>query len=1049
MTSALLRTLRLFVLLLVIGLISTFGLGTNVHAVNQSGATTWSPYGPRLSQMLITSYADFNTMFTNFQSGQIDITDWPVPPSMLSSFGSNPDFFLTNKTPEFGIFQLDINHHASFMGMLGLANRTLTTPGVIGTPITSPGCTSGFGRVNIVLKNYENGSAIVKDSLNTVNALGPQTFSTMDIGGATPKGVYSLPSPTTCMLAGNYNVTSTVYSGKVTVFVNTATITNVTIGVNYNSPSTMKLTSAGVDIDRALAHMVDKPNLVQNAPAFAGLADYDDIQVPPAQGMSIGGAPYSKLPQSVLNQECVQLAALDPTLPCNPISAYDLVAANIGAGTLWWNSFGIGVSATSGYASTSDIRAACDYFIAAGFAITPSTSTCTDVANAASGTTPLSSYPHLVPNGQLSMYIRTDGPRSAYGTIVADTLNFLFGTPSSSGGGTVCFGPTIGCKTSPQYYTISAVVPVVFSSGQMNNWNLYTGGFSLGTTPDHLYSIYYSQFASTLCGGPNNIFPSDFPYYCNPAYDADVFAGEFSTSLTASIGLFSNAAVIAYQTGMTIPIYSKIDQFVGLNGWNFQPSTMSSLVSVLGHGLQAGFWSLLNMRQNPGFVPSNSIYTPGGGSPNLIRRGFSQGTDSLSPFQALTVWDFEVISQVFDSMLELNPLTGGSNQQLIDWMTTSHGSTYSATEISCVGPPSQPKTVCVTGTTTETWRLRSDLFFHDGSRVTAQDVAYTILAYRDVPSSLLQSNVATVSSAVALDSTTLQVKLQNQSPFYEINIGSLPVLPKHLWASFCGDPPSPSSQCANPSFDPMAQGIFVGSGPWTCKNLTTGTPGGPCTSTKTQAMGLGDTLLLTAYPNYMRGPAGVQGTSLQALTWADKNGYGVVNILDIASTALHFCVSAPCAPGTAGADPYWANPLYTCPGDTWVDICAIGTAAGYFGHGLTNPFPPSQLTGIDPQVNPFQIDLTGAGGPLMYYEGGLRTSSGQLNIQLVALSGTPVPSSFSGTLTSGSTVVGTVAGIAGSTASVVVLPYTSISAGAYKLQIKYNGTVEFTITINA
>ena len=85
----------------------------------------------------------------------------------------------------------------------------------------------------------------------------------------------------------------------------------------------------------------------------------------------------------------------------------------------------------------------------------------------------------------------------------------------------------------------------------------------------------------------------------------------------------------------------------------------------------------------------------------------------------------------------------------------------------------------------------------------------------------------------------------------------------------------------------------------------------------------------------------------------------------------------------------------------------------------------------------------------MYYEGGLRTSSGQLNIQLVALSGTPVPSTFSGTLTSGGTVVGTVTGVAGSTASVVVLPYTGISAGAYSLQISFNGTVKFTITINA
>src|SRR6266516_8019246 len=651
--------------------------------------------------------------------------------------------------------------------------------------------------------------------------------------------------------------------------------------------------------------------------------------------MSIGGAAYSKLPQSILNQECAQLAVLDLTLACNPLSAYNLVSDNIGAGSLWWNTFGVGASATSGYSGTIDLRAACDYFVAAGLAITPSTAKCSDVATAASGTSPPSSYPHLVPNGHVSMYIRTDAQRMAYGTIVADTLNFLFGTPSSSGGGTVCFGPSSPCSTSPQYYAIDILIPIVFSSATLDDWNLATAGYSLGTTPDHLYSTYDSQFASTLCGGVNNIFPPDYPSYCNPNYDADVYAGEFSSSLTNAVGLFSNAAVIAYQTVMTIPIYSKIDQFVALNGWNFQPSTMSSLVSVLGYGLQAGFWSLLNMRQNPGYVPANNLYTPGGGNPSLIRRGFSQPVDNLSPFQTLTVWDFEIISQVYDTMLQLNPLTGGSNQQLIDWMTTAHTTTYNPTEISCVGPPSNAQTICVTGTTTQTWHLRSDLFFQDGTRVTAQDVAYTILAYRDVPSSLLQSNVATVSSAIAIDLTAVQVKLQNQSPFYEFNIGSLPIIPKHLWAPFCGDPPSPSSQCASPSFDPMAPAIFVGSWPLTCKNLTTGTPGGPCTSTRTQALSLSDTALLTAYSNYMRGPVGVQGTSLQGLSWADKNDQGVVNILDIAAAALHFCTSQSCAPGSVGADPYWANPLYTCAGDTWVDICAIGTAAGYFDYGTT------------------------------------------------------------------------------------------------------------------
>src|SRR4029077_5084043 len=61
----------------------------------------------------------------------------------------------------------------------------------------------------------------------------------------------------------------------------------------------------------------------------------------------------------------------------------------------------------------------------------------------------------------------------------------------------------------------------------------------------------------------------------------------------------------------------------------------------------------------------------------------------------------------------------------------------------------------------------------------------------------------------------------------------------------------------------------------------------------------------------------------------DRFSVGQVNIVDIADAALHF--------GTS--DPYWGNPLYTCTGGTSVDICAVGTAAADFGHGLTTPFP--------------------------------------------------------------------------------------------------------------
>jgi len=81
-----------------------------VHAILSNGNNYWANYGPNVDNLLYKVYTDFTGMFTDFTSGQLDSTDWPVQPGDLSSFITNPDFFVLTKQPEFGIFELDINH---------------------------------------------------------------------------------------------------------------------------------------------------------------------------------------------------------------------------------------------------------------------------------------------------------------------------------------------------------------------------------------------------------------------------------------------------------------------------------------------------------------------------------------------------------------------------------------------------------------------------------------------------------------------------------------------------------------------------------------------------------------------------------------------------------------------------------------------------------------------------------------------------------------------------------------------------------------------------
>jgi hypothetical protein len=90
-------------------------------------------------------------------------------------------------------------------------------------------------------------------------------------------------------------------------------------------------------------------------------------------------------------------------------------------------------------------------------------------------------------------------------------------------------------------------------------------------------------------------------------------------------------------------------------------------------------------------------------------------------------------------------------------------------------------------------------------------------------------------------------------------------------------------------------------------------------------------------------PTGPTATSssLYKISYADHNNDGIVNILDLADVASHY----------GSADPYWVNS--NIAGGTTVGAVNLATVAIYFGHGITSPYSPSTLFGVDPQIDPF------------------------------------------------------------------------------------------------
>jgi len=914
-------------------------------------------------------------MFNAFAGGQIDITDWPLQsPSDVTSLCANQDIYCTRPQAELIIFHLDINHRQPFLGVSLQANRTILPPSIVLPVTTGVGCTTGFGQLTIQLRNQEQGNAVVLDPLNKLTIAnqpsGSPSATVSDSGGSNPTGTYTFP----CILAGNYKITSSIY-GTNSPCTTTTPTSCVAIGssqsitatfqANWNSPSTKQPTQGGVHVGQALAHLLDKPSFVQGL--FGSLATYDDEQVSPAQNVP---NLFSK------TAECSDHPWFNP---CNPVSAYNFVADNLGSGSEWWAQ-GSGVGVPAGYSGVSDLRAACDDFVKAGFTVVngANATDCGDVALASQGNTPpASTYPHLSNNGQQIMFmIRSSFGREQFGVIVADSINFLFGTPNN---GITFPSLTPQCTVTynldgcPLRFPVFIQFACVFEDTCSIPWNLYTAGQGLDIVADQFYNNYYSSFASSVCGGPSGLsfILNNYSFYCDPQLDTYAQAGEFSTSLTLSNQFFARTALQGALTGLTVPVWTFVDQFAENNGWNFQQcngstctNTQSSIVNTLGRGTIASgaYFSLLNARQVPGYNPCSvpvagcAGFAPGGGDPNLIRRGFSQDTTNLSPFTGITAWDFDILGEIYDSMLQANPLTGGTDGQVVDWQTTSHGSTFNPGEVGC-----NTFDGCLTGVTTQLWHLRNDLYFQDGTPVTAADVAYTIIAYRDVPSASFYPNVANVVSAMGLDCgagqpcKTLQVKLQGQSALFELNIGTLPIIPKHLWAPICGDPPVNGGTCADPAFDPMAQGIMIGDGPWRCVvpagYLNAGHVGGSCAVTVDgtlggQALTSGAKVFLTRYDGFVRCCSDSTSSELYKVGYADRFHSGQVDFFDLASVAA--AVGKP--------DSYWCDPNIACMGGT-VGLFNLALVNNLQDHGALPNW--RTFTGVDPQIDPFRCPAAG------------------------------------------------------------------------------------------
>jgi hypothetical protein len=750
------------------------------HAVS-AGTNAWLPAGPAMDTELATIFTDEVAEYTNIQSGasSIDLSDWQLPNSLLSTFNTGTSFLITDPVAQLGYYEIQFHLGNNFWG-----------------------CNMSFGTSN-----------------------------------------------------------------------------------------------CGKEIRQGIAHMFDKTVFTAKQPTIAGHASPIDN---PLATSTVGGllAPNTCNYDASFIETGSQCAVSDPTATAQGTS-FHLGSATSANGIPWLQAPG-----------SADLNAAAQHFVNAGLALgfNSATSVLTNISPSATS---------FVPN----FFIRSDNaPRLDLGNSLAQQICYIF-TGSYNAPCTylsVVRGPI---TAFPGFTTCKTCVNL--------NWWLYTAAYGGPTLYDgSLYFGYNSHFVSGIpsiqpptsgatCDATSvpTASAGDYMYVCNPTYDSlstqmetapcSVATGDPVPGATSNLptspgnGICSGTTKLSsHSAGLqaeenfganvyTLPVFQVTVQFGYLNnGWQRVPDDQRFGIS--------NYFTWLNAWNS---APVQS---------GTIRQGFKETTKSTSPYIQSTVWDAFIVGNVFDSLYGANPVSPG---QVFNWMTIS---TFQKDNAS-LGYPTGLNAPAHT-LTTYRFTLRDDLNFQDGLPVTSYDVAFSYLSLVG-SGAFAGTGAAPMTGITILGPRQFDIGVNSLGPFTLPNLTGLTIQPGRYWTNSgtsawdsavttctsgagCADSQyvlnGPNVQCTsgcapfsaalmtiNPAdttatFDPIANHILVGSGPWTCGTVTT-SGSGTCTSTGGQNPPIGSSYTLTRFGKGQAPASSVNGIffrssgNLALWIWSQQN----------------------------------------------------------------------------------------------------------------------------------------------------------------------------------
>lgn len=180
------------------------------------------------------------------------------------------------------------------------------------------------------------------------------------------------------------------------------------------------------------------------------------------------------------------------------------------------------------------------------------------------------------------------------------------------------------------------------------------------------------------------------------------------------------------------------------------------------------------------------------------------------PSKVLTLF-----AQGGESNLDFNPVSYRQDAQI----TTAYLDPLVGTDMLTMEPIPwlAEKWVWDDGNQTVTFSLRGDVKWHDGRRLTADDVAFSFLVGRDDLDSAVRNFFTSMDSVDAIDDRTVRVNLSVPDGNFVLNAATLPVFAEHQYRDFWFGQPEGERTLTGFGWD--NKDLPVGTGPWKAAKL--------------------------------------------------------------------------------------------------------------------------------------------------------------------------------------------------------------------------------------